>query len=320
MKIGMLFPGYASQFVGMGKELYDDSRIMQEYFEEASSVLNMNFVKLCFASSDAELARMENAYPSLFLVSSAIAAYLKQEGIQPEIVAGYNSGEYAAIQAAGGFSLPDGLYLLAKYQTFYQEILANLSVSGIQILGLPTAQVQELCTKATTDSLMANIAVYDSPVQHTVMGNTQTIEQIRSYAMQHEDVEIDDEPLEVGLHSSLMDPVALNFKVYLEKVDFKDLPIQLVTNADAKIITHGDIIKAAVVKQIHSPVLWYQSLELLNYCDLIIEVGPGTYLTAMAQARYPEKKCVAINKKSDLEELKKYIELHQQQPVEQPEV
>ena len=76
MKVGMLFPGYGSQFVGMGKELYDDSRIIQEYFEEAANCLNINFVKLCFAASDAELARMENAYPALFLLSSRICRSL----------------------------------------------------------------------------------------------------------------------------------------------------------------------------------------------------------------------------------------------------
>jgi [acyl-carrier-protein] S-malonyltransferase len=74
MKVAMLFPGYSSQFVGMGKELYDEYRVVQEFFEEASNCLNLNFVKLCFASSDAELSKVHKAYPAMFLVSTSIAA------------------------------------------------------------------------------------------------------------------------------------------------------------------------------------------------------------------------------------------------------
>ncbi len=307
MKIGMLFPGYGSQFVGMGKELYDDSRVMQEYFEEAANCLNVNFVKLCFAASDAELARMENAYTSLFLVSSAIAALLKQEGIEPSIIAGYNIGEYSAIHAAGGISFPDGLYLLSKYQAFYQELLETVSVAGIQIVGLPTAQVKELCSRVQHSGAIASIAVHDGLVQHTVMGTVGAIEALRELLAALPGVEIDDMGVEVGLHNALMDPVVLNFKLYLEKVDFKNLMCPLITNADAKLVHEGDSVKLSVIKQIHSPVLWQQSIELLNQCDVVIEVGPGSYLSSMVQAQYPEKKCRAINKMSDIEELRSLL-------------
>src|SRR5437016_3408870 len=102
MKIGMLFPGYGSQFVGMGKELYDNSRIIQEYYEEASNCLNVNFVKLCFASSDAELSKLTSAYPALFLASTATAAFIKEIGINIDLIAGHGLGEYSALCTAGG--------------------------------------------------------------------------------------------------------------------------------------------------------------------------------------------------------------------------
>src|SRR5579859_6426456 len=97
MKIATLFPGYGSQYVGMGKELYDESRIMQEYFEEASNCLNINFVKLCFASSDAEISRIDNALLTNFLVGSALFALLKDLGFKTDVLVGHNAGEYAAI-------------------------------------------------------------------------------------------------------------------------------------------------------------------------------------------------------------------------------
>src|SRR5579872_2345677 len=101
MKIALLFPGYGSQYVGMGKELYDEYRIVQEYFEEASNCVNINFVKLCFASSDSEISKLVNAYTSLFVIGGAVSALLKEHGIVPDVVAGYNNGEITALFAAG---------------------------------------------------------------------------------------------------------------------------------------------------------------------------------------------------------------------------
>lgn len=123
MKVGIIFPGYGSQFVGMGKEFYDSSRIMQEMFEEASQCLDVNFPKLCFASSAAELAKLEKGYVVLFATTFAIAQIMKERGITVSLVAGYDIGEYAAIATAGGISLPDALYLLNKYAVMFEELL-----------------------------------------------------------------------------------------------------------------------------------------------------------------------------------------------------
>lgn len=308
MKIGMLFPGYGSQFVGMGKDLYDESRIMQEYFEEAANCLDINFVKLCFASSDVELAQMENAFPSIFLISTSLHAILKEQGIHPTVVAGYNTGEYAAVYAAGGFSLPDGLYLLEKYHEYYRALLNDLDVAGVQIIGVPTDEVKALCQEAARGDQYVSIAFYDSALQHTIMGHTKAIDTIRRKLIDNKGVDLDDVPLEVGLHSMLMDPVAANIKIYQEKVDFKLLTCPLITNADARMMTEGDLVKSALVKQIHSPVLWHNIVEQLSDCDVVIEVGPGTYLSNTVQKHYPEKKCMSFNKMSDLEEIKKIIE------------
>ena len=129
-RVGVVFPGYGEQFIGMGKDLYDHSRIVQEYFEQAAGSVDINFVKLCFASSDVELCKMANAYTSLFLMGACVQAILKESGIEPDIVAGYNNGESAALFSAGCFSLPDGLYLLNKFSSFYQEFIDNQIINA----------------------------------------------------------------------------------------------------------------------------------------------------------------------------------------------
>src|SRR3972149_740986 len=104
MKIGMLFSGYGGQYVGMGKDLYDNSRAMQELFEEASNCLGSNFVKLCFASSDAELSSIENAYVAIFLLGASLYTLLHEAGVKVDLVAGHDIGEFAALFASGSLS------------------------------------------------------------------------------------------------------------------------------------------------------------------------------------------------------------------------
>lgn len=316
MKICILFPGYGSQFVGMGKDLYDQSRTMQEYFEEASNCLTINFVKLCFASSDAELARSEHAYPALFLISTSLHALIKERGIQAQCVAGYNQGEYAAIYAADGFSFPDGLYLLSKYAALYQEQLEGRDVVGIQIVGLDTEQVTELCSKVTQKKEFANIALYNTDTDTTVFGSSTAIRQMREEIEKQALAKIIDVDAAVGLHSSDMDPMAASVKMYAEKVDFKDLTIPLITNADAKEVKYSDQVKSALIKQLHTPVLWAQTMQELAGYDAILAMGPGTQLQQWIQAVYPDKICMTINTQADIDAAAEKLETQPEQPVE----
>jgi [acyl-carrier-protein] S-malonyltransferase len=310
MKIGVLFPGYGSQYIGMAKELYDDSRIVQEYFEEASNCLSTNFVKLCFASSDTELSKIDNAYTSIFLVSSALYALLKESGITPYYVAGYNQGEFSALYAAGGFTFPDGLYLLSKYASLYAQLLTTIDVNGIRISGVPFNQLNDLCQKTSKADRWVHIAIQNLPNEHIVIGHPEAIEHVREHVMEHPEVEIYDADVEVGLHAPYMEPVVSSLRMYSEKVDFKDLTIPLITNADALVVTEGAAIKAAVMKQLESVVRWSDCMTHFATCDLIIEVGPGSFLTTLAKKLYPDTLCKSVNTKEDWKELQQLLAGH----------
>lgn len=308
-KIGMLFPGYGSQYVGMCKELYDESRIVQEYFEEAGNCLPLNFVKLCFASSASELSRMENAYTATFLVSCAIHALLKQEGISPDIVAGYNLGEYAALYAAGAFTFPDGLYLLNKYAALYQEALTSMDVGVMRVQGVSSKTLAGICKKASEGSEFASIALYTAPTDHIVSGTTQAVAVVRGEVSLDIDVVTEDVQVDVGLHSALMQPVADKFAPYLEKVDFKDLAMPMMCSADVCHIETGDQVRSRVVEHIYTPVKWSKVMESLVDYDILLEIGPGTMLSTLAKAQYPDKIVLSINKRSDITDLKKILEV-----------
>jgi len=308
MKIALFFPGYGSQYVGMGKDIYDENRIVQEYFEEASNCLNVNFVKLCFASSETELASMANAYTSIFLVSSALYALLKQADITPSLVAGYNVGEYGSLRATNSITLPDGLYLLNKLALFYQELLTGIDVRMIHVRSVDAHVLATLCEHASRADDRAVIACYNAPTEHIVSGSKTVIEYIQQRIFDLDGgATAQDMPLEFGLHSPLMEPVARNLKIYLEKVDFKNVQIPWLSGIDGRIILHGEEIKQRVIAQIVSPIHFQQVLQAVHEYDILVALGPGSQLGRLIAAYYPEKQYVTINTMADIESLKNMI-------------
>ena len=316
MKIGMIFPGYGSQYVGMCKELYDSSRLVQEYFEEAANCLDTNVVKLCFASSDAELSKIQNAYPTIFLVQSAIAALLQQEGIEPYVVAGYNTGEYAALFAAKAMSFPDGLYLLHKYALSHQELLDELKEVGIvRVTGISAQELEALCKEVRDTGAAVHVALQVSENEHFVSGLVPAIERVRELLAALPGVKVKAGQAEFGLHSPLMDPVAGRMSMYLEKVDFHDLAIPLVSGVNGEIITTKDAVRTNIIAHINNCVRWPQVIAQLESCDVIIEIGPGDSLHQTVQECYPNKQIITVNKPEDIE-IVKSICIKQENPVE----
>ena len=312
MKIALLFPGYGSQYVGMGKELYDEYRIVQEYFEEASHCIDINFVKLCFASSDVELGKLINAYAALFLMGSSTYALLKENGINPDVVTGYNNGETAALFAAGCFSLPDGIYLLNKFCTFYQEIVDGMDVDMIHITGVTTKQVEDACAQVSKTEGKAFVALYNSPTDHIVAGNRDQLAEIQDI---FGEADIQYIGVEYGLHSELMNAVIDQFKVYLEKVDFKDLQIPMISGIDGKIITQGADTKDRFISHINSPLMFNRVMRTLADYDCIIVANPGNRMAEMVKVQYPDKVVVAIAKTTDIDTLKEMIALREQDKI-----
>jgi [acyl-carrier-protein] S-malonyltransferase len=310
MKCALIFPGYTSQYVGMGKELYDEYRIVQEYFEEASNCSNINFVKLCFASSDAEIGKLTNAYMALFLIGSSVFALLKEFGIIPDVVAGYNNGEMTALFAGGCFSFPDGLYLLNKFSSFYQEELDRMDINIIRVVGKTTQEIEQVSRLITKNKNDITIAFYNGMHDHIVVGSRDIIGLLHTALETNDNVTIDYLTPDIGLHSDFMTSTIDQFKIYLEKVDFKDLHIPMISGIDGNIIMQGDEIKERFIRHFLSPFKFIAILNALKDYDYIIVSAPSETLAKKIKEYYPEKNIITIEKKGDVEALKELLQAY----------
>lgn len=311
MKIGMIFPGQGSQFVGMAKGFYDEERLVQELFEEASHCLDQNFVKLCFASSEKDLMETINTQTSIFLVSASIFRLLQDKyGVAPTVVAGHSLGEYGALYAAGGINFPDALYLLKKRAHFMEEATKSQSGGMLAVLSFPEDQLRAIVdryNKLEETDAVAEIVNINSPRQFVVSGTLDFLQKIK------EDVEAARGKtlfLKVSgaFHSRLMNEAQKNFSSYLEKVDIHDVKVPLINNVEARVVASSDEIKQSLVRGVSSPVLWWQSIQHFRDCDVIIEIGPGSKFTKLISREWPHLKIISINEQRDINDLIAYLD------------
>ncbi len=309
--IGMIFPGQGSQFVGMGKELYDRERIVQELFEEANACLGINFIKLCFASSEKILAETLHTQTAIFVVSTAIAKLLEDKyQIAPHMVAGHSLGECTAIHRAGGMNFVDSLYLLKKRAEIMHKAMSNQNGGMLAVLGFPEEELKKICQNYDEpDNLEAvvELANFNSPTQIVVSGTKTLLQNVK------EDVETIGGkavflPVSGAFHTRLLAEAEKLFSLYLVKADFHNLKIPLISNFDARIITMADDIKSALTKQTSGHILWWESMQYFYTLDVIIEIGPNNKFSKMLKREWPEKIILSVNNHEDIYTALTYLE------------
>ncbi|MBZ5642676.1 MAG: ACP S-malonyltransferase [Acidobacteriia bacterium] len=281
-KLAFLFPGQASQYPGMGKELAGSYPAARSVFDEADKVLGFSISELCFTGSEEALKLTANTQPAILTLSVAAYRVLAEKGVKPDFVAGHSLGEYSALVAAGALEFADAVRLVRRRGEYMQTAVPEGVGAMAAILGLAPAQVTEICRKATNGQVVSP-ANLNSPEQTVISGNAEAVKRAVEMASAGGAKRAVMLPVSAPFHSALMAPAAERLQGDLKGAAFHALRVPLVTNADAEIISSGDEARESLIRQVTLPVRWEESVRVLidEGVNTFVEVGPGRVLTGL---------------------------------------
>jgi len=281
-KLAFLFPGQASQYPGMGRELATNHPAARSVFEEADRALGFSISELCFTGSEEALKLTANTQPAILTVSVAAYRVLEENGVQPAFVAGHSLGEFSALVATGGLEFSDAVRLVRHRGEYMQTAVPEGVGAMAAILGLAPAQVAGICRKAADGQVVAP-ANLNSPEQTVISGHAEAVKRAVELASAGGAKRAVMLPVSAPFHSSLMKPAAERLEMDLRAIEFHTLRVPLVNNADAELITSGDEAREGLIRQVTLPVRWEESVrELIDQgVNTFVEVGPGRVLTGL---------------------------------------
>lgn len=277
-----VFPGQGSQFVGMGKDLYDNNEKAKELFEKANEILGFRITDIMFSGTDAELTQTKVTQPAVFL-HSVISALCLGEEFAPSMVAGHSLGEFSALVAAGALSFEDGLKLVYARATAMQKACEAAPGTMAAVIGLPDEKIEEVCKECSTPGNIVVPANYNCPGQLVISGNVDAInqacEKLKAAGAKRA------LPLKVGgaFHSPLMQPAKEELQKAIEATEFSAPKCHVYQNVDGKPHTDASEIKANLIAQLTSSVRWTSSVQnmIADGADDFTECGPGKALQGM---------------------------------------
>ncbi|HET9994574.1 MAG TPA: ACP S-malonyltransferase [Candidatus Acidoferrum sp.] len=293
-KVAFVFPGQASQYPGMGKDLAGKYPAAKSVFDEADKALGFSISKICFEGTEEDLKLTANTQPAILTVSVAIFRVLAEKGITPDFVAGHSLGEYSALVAAGALKFSDAVQLVRKRGTYMQEAVPPGVGAMAAIMGLSPAVVADACKRAADGEICA-AANLNSPEQTVISGHAGAVKRAVEIASQLGAKRAVVLAVSAPFHSALMLPAQQKLEKDLRNIQLSNLQVPLVTNVDADTIETGDEAREALIRQVTAPVRWEESIRLLTDegVNTFVEVGPGKVLTGLL--RQIERSVAALN-------------------------
>ena len=282
MKNSWIFPGQASQKIGMGKDLYDKTEIGRQYYKTANEILEEDIQSISFNGPEEVLKKTKYTQPAIFIVSAIIGHAMIEKGYTPDIVAGHSLGEYSALVVSGAFDFSTGLELVKLRAESMQNAGKVNRGTMAAIIGLSSDDVNNLCDEISTEKIVV-VANYNTKNQIVVSGHIEAVENLMISAKEFGAKMVIPLNVSGAFHSPLMSPAREALADKLDSIQISDILYPLYTNVDAKPITKGEEIKKSLIRQLESPVQWHNVIQKMinNGSDHFTEIGPGKVLQGL---------------------------------------
>ena len=280
-----IFPGQGAQFVGMGKDLYDNSPMAKELFEKANTILGFRITDLMFAGTDEDLKQTKVTQPAIFL-HSVILSKVLGESFKPDMVAGHSLGEFSALVANGALSFEDGLILVSKRALAMQKACEAEPSTMAAVLGLEDKVVEDICAAISEVVVAAN---YNCPGQLVISGSIAGVdaacEQLKTAGAKRA-IRL---PVGGAFHSPLMEPARVELKKAIDETKILKPVCPVYQNVNAQPTSDPDTIKKNLIEQLTAPVRWTQMVKNMvkDGATDFVEVGPGKVLQGLIKKVEP---------------------------------
>jgi [acyl-carrier-protein] S-malonyltransferase len=291
-----VFPGQGSQFVGMGRDLFEREALARERFQEANAILGFDLGEVCFNGPPDTLQLTANTQPAILVHSVIAAELLRSRGIVPVALAGHSLGEYSALVASGSLSFADAVRLVHLRGRFMQEAVPVGVGAMAAVLGLDQTQVELACVESIDEGVVQP-ANYNCPGQVVISGHVEAVRKAMARCLEKGAMKVIELQVSAPFHSALMAPAAERLRPELSQVAFADMGIPVISNVEAKPFGSKVRVPQLLVEQVTAPVRWQESMQtvLKMGVDAMVEVGPGKVLSALMRRIDRKIKVVELN-------------------------
>ena len=299
-KTAFIFPGQGSQYVGMGKEFYENLPICREVYDLASEVTGLDLPKLCFTENE-QIHQTEYTQICMLATETAIYMALEQNGYQPDVTAGLSLGEYGALVASGVMTAEEAFEVVRKRGIYMQQAVPTGGAMAA-VLGLDGGKIEQICKQTEEQMQLAvSVANYNCPGQIVISGKAEAVQAAGEACKEAGAKRV--VPLKVSgpFHSKLLMDAGKQLREALNKVEIRENFVPYIANVTADYVTEQTQVKPLLECQIYSPVRWQQTIErmLADGVDEFVEIGPGKTLSGFIKKINRNVKVCNIDKMED---------------------